>query len=91
MQFRLNIARQIVDDGDLNGPAAELAGNHRTMFGDDELKWPVHHRFRVGTTLVRGLAAGLALEFRHTAARLVGRYDVAPARTTLNDVNSIRM
>ena len=25
------------------------------------------------------LAAGLALEFRHTAARLVGRYDVAPA------------
>lgn len=78
VQFRLKIAREIVDDGDLNGPAADLA-NHRTMFSDDELKWPAQHRFRVGTTLLRSLAAGLALEFRHTAARLVGRYDVAPA------------
>jgi hypothetical protein len=50
------------------------------MFGDDELKWPVRQRFRVGTTLLRSLAAGLALECRHTAARLAGRYDVAPAR-----------
>jgi hypothetical protein len=52
------------------------------MFGDDELKWPMKHGFRVGTTLLRSLAAGLALEFRHTAARLVDRYDVAPARAS---------
>ena len=83
VRFRLSIARQIVehsDDGDETiGPAAEL-GAHRTMFGDDELKWPIDQRFRVGTTLVRSLAAGFALELRHTAARLAGRYDVAPAR-----------
>jgi hypothetical protein len=82
VRFRLNIARQIVadtsGDADLSGPVADLA-NHRTMFGDDELKWPVKHRFRIGTTLLRGLVGGLATEFRHTAARLVGRYDVAPA------------
>jgi B12-binding domain/radical SAM domain protein len=82
VRFRLNIARQIVadtsGDADLSGPVADLA-NHRTMFGDDELKWPVRHRFRIGTTLLRGLVEGLATEFRHTAARLVGRYDVAPA------------
>jgi B12-binding domain/radical SAM domain protein len=82
VRFRLNMARQIVaragDDDDVSGPAAELA-NHRTMFGDDELKWPMKHGFRVGTTLLRSLAAGLVLELRHTAARLVDRYDVAPA------------
>jgi len=81
VQFRLSVARQIVanpSDDTLSGPAAELA-NHRTMFGDDELKWPVKQRFRIGATLLRGLAAGLALEFGHTAARLVGRYDVSPA------------
>jgi len=84
VRFRLKIARQIIanmddDDDELGATAAELA-NHRIMFGDDELKWPVRHRFRVGTTLLRGLATGLALELHHTAARLVGRYDVAPAR-----------
>jgi B12-binding domain/radical SAM domain protein len=83
VRFRLEIARHLVDDaaadGNISGPAAELA-NHRTMFGDDELKWPVRHRFRVGATLLRNLAAGLALEVRHTAARMVGRFDVAPAR-----------
>lgn len=86
--FRLTIARQIVasTDGetDLTGPAAELA-NHRTMFGDDELKWPVEQRFRVGTTLLRSLAAGLLIELRHTAARLVGRYDTAPVSVTSSD------
>jgi hypothetical protein len=52
------------------------------MFGDDELKSPLHLGFRVGATLLRSLAAGLALEFGHTAARLAGRYDTAiiPAR-----------
>jgi hypothetical protein len=82
VRFRLKIARQIVanaGEDEVSGPVAELA-NCRTMFGDDELKWPVKRRFRVGTTLLRNLAAGLALEFRHTAARLVGHYDVAPAR-----------
>jgi B12-binding domain/radical SAM domain protein len=82
VRFRLTIARQVIanmaDDEELGAAAAELA-NHRIMFGDDELKWPVRQRFRVGATLLRNLAAGLALEFRHTAARLVGRYDVAPA------------
>ena len=81
VQFRLAVARQIVAspaDDILSGPAADLA-NHRTMFGDDELKWPVRQRFRIGATLLRGLAAGLALEFGHTAARLMGRYDVSPA------------
>jgi B12-binding domain/radical SAM domain protein len=82
VRFRLTIARQIIanmaDDEELGTAAADLA-NHRIMFGDDELKWPVRQRFRVGATLLRNLAAGLALEFRHTAARLVGRYDVAPA------------
>jgi B12-binding domain/radical SAM domain protein len=84
VRFRLTIARQIIanmaDDEELAAPAAELA-NHRIMFGDDELKWPVRQRFRVGATLLRNLAAGLALELHHTAARLVGRYDVAPAPT----------
>jgi hypothetical protein len=43
VQFRLTIARQLVagaGEGDGGGPAAELV-NHWTMFGDDELKWPV--------------------------------------------------
>ena len=84
VRFRLQIARYLVDQGgegdDVSGPAAELA-NHRTMFGDDELKWPVKHGFRIGTTLLRSLAAGLALEVKHTAARLAGRFDVAPARS----------
>jgi hypothetical protein len=94
VQFRLKIARQIIhaaDDGDISGPVAELA-NHGTMFGDDELKWPVKHGFRVGITLLRSLAAGLALEFGHTAARLVGRYDVAPAKSpesTLRDLATV--
>jgi B12-binding domain/radical SAM domain protein len=87
VRLRLAIARQIVarthDAGDVSGPAAELA-HHRTMFGDDELKWPMRRRFRIGSTLLRHLAGGLALELRHTAARLVGRYDVAPARATMN-------
>jgi B12-binding domain/radical SAM domain protein len=80
VQFRLKIAREILASGveDLSGAAAELA-NHRTMFGDDELKWPVKQRFRIGATLLRHLAGGLAVECGHTVARLIGRYDVAPA------------
>ncbi len=78
VQFRLTMARRIVEDGaEAVQPPAELA-NHRTMFGDDELKWPLDHRFRIGATLLRSLAGGLLQEFGHTAARLVNRYDVAP-------------
>lgn len=84
VRTRLTIAREIAASGENSDAraafAAELA-NHRTMFGDDELKWPVRQRFRVGTTLLRNLAAGLAGEIGHTFARAVGRYDVAPVRS----------
>jgi hypothetical protein len=80
--LRLRAARQILEEAkgsaQLSRTSIELA-NHGTMFGDDELKWPVPHRFRVGATLLRSLAAGLAAEVVHTAARLAGRYDCAPA------------
>jgi B12-binding domain/radical SAM domain protein len=82
VRTRLTIAREIAGDNAAVRSAAcagEMA-NHRTMFGDDELKWPVHQRFRIGTTLLRNLAVGLALEVHHTAARAMGRYDVSPAR-----------
>jgi B12-binding domain/radical SAM domain protein len=78
---RLRIARRILEEPDridaLDRTALELA-NHGTMFGDDELKWPVRQRFRVGAALAGSLATGLALELAHTVARLAGRYDTAP-------------
>jgi B12-binding domain/radical SAM domain protein len=82
VRTRLTIAREIAGDnaGARSAACAGEMANHRTMFGDDELKWPVHHRFRIGTTLLRNLAVGLALEIHHTAARAMGRYDVSPAR-----------
>jgi B12-binding domain/radical SAM domain protein len=52
--------------------------NGAALCGPDELKWPLSQRFHVGTTLARGLTGGLLREFRHTVARLAGRYDVAP-------------
>ncbi len=52
--------------------------NGAALCGVDELKWPLSQRFHVGSTLARGLAGGLLREFRHTAARLSGRYDVKP-------------
>jgi B12-binding domain/radical SAM domain protein len=52
--------------------------NGAALCGVDELKWPLSQRFHVGGTLARGLAGGLLREFRHTAARVAGRYDVAP-------------
>ncbi len=52
--------------------------NGAALCGVDELKWPLSQRFHVGGTLARGLAGGLLREFRHTAARAAGRYDVAP-------------
>ncbi len=78
---RLSAAREALTTtehrGELSQRAAELV-NHGTMFGDNELKWPVRHRFHFGWTLARNLGIGLAQEVMHTAARLVGRYDVAP-------------
>ncbi len=54
------------------------AANGAALCGVDELKWPLSQRFHVGGTVARALAGGLLREFRHTAARLAGRYDVAP-------------
>jgi B12-binding domain/radical SAM domain protein len=77
VEYRLGVARQVLqEEGPCDARRIDLA-NHATMFGDDELKSPVGHRFRIGTTLLWNLAAGLALEVGHTAARLAGRYDVA--------------
>lgn len=81
---RLTVARGLLAANAAGGEhvnrvAAELA-SHGTMFGDDELKWPVGHRFRLGWMLLAGLGAGLATEIGHTLARLAERYDVAPYR-----------
>jgi hypothetical protein len=82
--FRLGVARQVLEDaGRADARRIDLA-NHATMFGDDELKSPVHHGFRIGPTLLWNLAAGLVLEVGHTAARLAGRYDVATVPTLRN-------
>lgn len=76
---RLQAARRILDaggTGHVSHAALELA-NHGTMFGDDELKWPVRHGFRVSGTLVKSLVAGMFEEVAHTASRLLGHYDSA--------------
>jgi B12-binding domain/radical SAM domain protein len=82
---RLRIARGLLAEhpggASFTHAACELA-NHGTMFGDDELKWPAQHGFRVGAALVGALASGLVREVGHTLARLVGRYDVAPVART---------
>jgi B12-binding domain/radical SAM domain protein len=82
---RLQAARQLLDEAGHHVPfthaALEMA-NHGTMFGDDELKWPAQHGFRVGTALLRGLASGLMREVGHTVARLAGRYDGAAVERT---------
>jgi hypothetical protein len=62
--------------GHVSHAALELA-NHGTMFGDDELKWPIRHGLRVGGTLLRSLSIGLFEEIAHTVARLLGHYDGA--------------
>jgi B12-binding domain/radical SAM domain protein len=80
---RLRVARDLLATaGQVTPPsrtAVEMA-NHGTMFGDDELQWPVSHRFRIGTTLLQSLTAGLGQELVHTAARMLGRYDTAALR-----------
>jgi hypothetical protein len=80
---RLRVARDLLETtGRALHPtdAATEMANHGTMFGDDELKWPIGQRFRVGTTLLWSLAAGLGQEIVHTAARMAGRYDTAALR-----------
>ncbi|MBI3401635.1 MAG: TIGR04190 family B12-binding domain/radical SAM domain protein [Acidobacteria bacterium] len=83
VEMRLRAARALLASGagpDALSHAAFALANHGTMFGDDELKWPVRHGFRIGATLLKNLAAGLLAEVGHTAARMAGRYDCAPAR-----------
>ena len=77
---RLAVAHRLLDSpgSSMSHAAIELA-NHGTMFGDDELKWPVRRRFRVGATLLVNMAAGLIDEVRHTMARACGRFDTNPA------------
>jgi hypothetical protein len=69
------------DPSALTHAVLELA-NHRTMFGDDELKWPVAGRFRVGAALLRGLASGLVQEVGHPVARMAGQFDTARVTRT---------
>ncbi len=77
VEYRLGIARQALqEDGHWDARRIDLA-NHATMFGDDELKAPLHQRFRVSPALLRTLAAGLAIEVGRTIARMAGRYDGA--------------
>lgn len=52
--------------------------NQGSLFGGDELKWPISQRFHVGFTLFRALLGGLTQELRHTVARLAGVYDTHP-------------
>lgn len=80
---RLHVARSLLSHtgGAVHRTRAAIEmANHGTMFGDDELRWTLGQRFRVGLTLLESLAAGLAHEVAHTAARLVGRYDTASLR-----------
>jgi hypothetical protein len=81
VESRLSAARALLErDADVSSAAGHAAlelANHGTMFGDDELKWPVRRHFRIGAALVRGLASGLISEIGHTAARLVGHFDSA--------------
>jgi B12-binding domain/radical SAM domain protein len=82
VESRLSAARALLErDAEVSSAAGHAAlelANHGTMFGDDELKWPVRHHFRIGAALMRGLASGLISEIGHTAARLVGHFDSAP-------------
>jgi hypothetical protein len=74
---RIAVARTLLEHPDTACRHDLDLANHGTMFGDDELKWPVRHGFHVGWMLMRHLAAGLGAEIVHTAARLAGRYDTA--------------
>ena len=77
VEYRLGVARQVLqEDGPWDARRIDLA-NHATMFGDDELKSPARQGFHAGPMVLWSLAAGLACEVGHTAARLAGRYDNA--------------
>jgi B12-binding domain/radical SAM domain protein len=92
VDFRLNVARLVLAETERRGETAAETGerldryiriaNQATMFGNDELKAPVRHRFRAGTAVAANLTQGLLIEIAHTAARLAGRYDVAPGRAS---------
>lgn len=84
----LSIARLVLAESERNGAKTPETqeqlnryiqiANQATMFGNDELKSPVRHRFRIGSAMARNLALGLLAEIGHAAARVFGRYDVAP-------------
>ena len=84
VEYRLGVARQVMqEEGPWDARRIDLA-NHATMFGDDELKSPLGQRFRVGANLLWSLAAGLAIEAGHTAAR---RSDVTTWRSAPPDLD----
>jgi hypothetical protein len=64
--------------------------NGSTLCGEDEMRWPLTHRFHLGATLARGLAAGLGKEVTHTFARLRGQYDTAPYTGVRAEPHSLR-
>jgi B12-binding domain/radical SAM domain protein len=80
---RLQIARELLTKTrrpwNMSRDELDLA-NRGTMFGPDEMKWPVAHGFRIGSALLKNLAAGFAEEVVHTAARVAGRYDTQVVR-----------
>jgi B12-binding domain/radical SAM domain protein len=88
VDFRLNVARLVlagIEREDAKDPEIRERldryihlANQATMFGNDELKSPVSHRFRIGGAMLKSLALGLFVEMGHAAARVAGRYDVAP-------------
>ncbi|HZR25685.1 MAG TPA: TIGR04190 family B12-binding domain/radical SAM domain protein [Vicinamibacterales bacterium] len=74
---------QLISDATYTGIRDRLELAHtqparaQTMIDEDEMKWPVHQRFRIGTALLTHLATGLFEEVGHTLARVRGRYDDA--------------
>lgn len=65
----------------LHGLRDELRQSRQPiLFSKEELSWPLRHRFRLGGRLLQALAAALAGEVGHCAARLIGRFDSAPYR-----------
>jgi hypothetical protein len=76
---RLQVARELLTVAGRaqhsDRASLELA-NRGTMFGPDEMKWPMGRRFRISPALIRTLITGLAEEIVHTAARFIGRHDI---------------
>lgn len=52
--------------------------NNATMFGEDELKWPISSRFHIGLALLKSLVFSFFNEIILAVYRMNGVYDVAP-------------